>query len=151
MKLEQSGSLPFQDNEFDIVFCSSVIEHVTGEKSYVLGIDDKAEFNKIARAHQKEFASEIRRIGKAYFVQTPYKYFPIESHSWLPFCILWLSRRNLKALLKWSSLRWPKKTEADWALLSVREMRRLFPDGEILLEWSGPFIKSIMAVKRTSE
>jgi SAM-dependent methyltransferase len=31
--LPESGQLPFEDQEFDIVFCSSVIEHVTVPKS----------------------------------------------------------------------------------------------------------------------
>ena len=31
--LPESGRLPFEDHEFDIVFCSSVIEHVTVPKS----------------------------------------------------------------------------------------------------------------------
>ncbi|WP_303674333.1 class I SAM-dependent methyltransferase [Vampirovibrio chlorellavorus] len=57
----------FEDEAFDIVFSNSVIEHVG---------DD---------AQQLKMAREIRRVGKAYFVQTPNLYFPIESHSCYPF------------------------------------------------------------------
>lgn len=56
----------FQDREFDIVFSNSVIEHVG---------DD---------AQQERMAREIMRVGKAYFVQTPNLFFPIESHSCMP-------------------------------------------------------------------
>ena len=57
----------FKIDSFDIVFSNSVIEHVGNSKN------------------RKLFASEIRRISKNYWVQTPHKYFPIEAHSGMPF------------------------------------------------------------------
>lgn len=36
--------------------------------------------------HQKEFADEIRRLGKAYYVQVPYRGFPIETHMATLYC-----------------------------------------------------------------
>src|SRR5262245_10597485 len=46
-------ALPFADNEFDIVFCNSVIEHLPGWSD------------------QERLASECVRVGKAMFVETP--------------------------------------------------------------------------------
>jgi Methyltransferase domain len=55
------------DSSFDIVFSNSVIEHV--------GPHDK----------RAAFAAEARRLGKAFWVQTPAIWFPIEAHCGMPF------------------------------------------------------------------
>ncbi len=94
-----------------------------------------------------EFAAEIRRLGKCYFVQTPCKSFPIESHTWLPLAG-YLPRRVLLPLLRLSNSFWPKKTAPDWNLLSPAEMLVLFPDSEAVEERLMGLRKSIMAVKK---
>ncbi len=59
----------FEGNQFDVVFSNSVIEHIyTFEK-------------------QQAMASEMQRVGKYHFVQTPNYFFPIEPH----FFISWVS------------------------------------------------------------
>ncbi len=63
--------LPFRDKEFDILFCSAVLEHVG------------------TREDQKFFLEECLRISKKIFVTTPNRYFPIEMHTFLPL-IHWL-------------------------------------------------------------
>ncbi len=57
----------FADKSFDVVFSNSVIEHVGND------------------LRQWQMAREICRVGKAYFVQTPNLYFPIEAHFYFPF------------------------------------------------------------------
>ncbi len=65
-------ALPFRDFAFDVVFSNSVIEHVGDEGS------------------QRRFARELARVGRAYWVQTPNRWFPVEQHlltplvHWLP-------------------------------------------------------------------
>lgn len=57
----------FADGSFEVVFSNSVIEHVGG------------------RENQRRVAREILRVGRAYFVQTPNRHFPIEPHFLFPF------------------------------------------------------------------
>ena len=57
----------FPDNSFDIVFSNAVIEH-TG-----------------SRDRQKQFIHEILRVGKRAFITTPCYWFPVDSHTLIPF------------------------------------------------------------------
>jgi hypothetical protein len=54
------------DQEFDIAFSNSVIEHVGG-------IED-----------QRRMANEMQRVAKSYFLQTPNYWFPLEAHVLVP-------------------------------------------------------------------
>ena len=144
--LDELGSIPFADDYFDIVYCSSVIEHVTVCKNQVWEIYSGKKFKKAALERQKRFANEIKRVGKQYFVQTPYKHFIFESHSWLPF-LSWVPRRILIPILKITNLFWVKKTCPDWHLLDKKEMLSLFEFAEILDEKCFGLTKSIMAIK----
>lgn len=144
--IDESKALPFDDNFFDIVYCSSVIEHVTLPKEQVWSLSSGKEFKAKSLNRQKKFANEIQRLGKQYFVQTPYKHFLIESHTWLPF-IAWLPRRILIPTLKVTNRFWVKKTTPDWYLLNRSELSYLFNNATILSEKFLGLTKSIMAIK----
>ncbi len=115
------AALPFSDGEFDLVYCSSVVEHVTP-------------------ADRPAFARELRRVGRGWFVQTPAFSFPIEPHSLLPLAH-WLPpalRRpywRLGAAGEWEDLR----------LLRRRELEALF--GPARAERLGPLAKSWVCVQ----
>jgi hypothetical protein len=114
----------FADQEFDIVFSNSVIEHV-GDFS-----------------QQQRMAQEIQRVGKRYFVQTPNRYFPIEPHFLFPgFQFLPLAVRVL--LIQNFTLGWRPKTPDRTAaiqmvesvqLLSKTNLIQLFPNAQIYQE-----------------
>ncbi len=151
VRLPENGVLPFADQEFDIVFCNSVIEHVTLPKSE-LGLReiDHSEWIRLAFERQQQFANEIRRIGKSHFVQTPHKSFPIETHIWLPF-VNWLHYNQMVAVLKLANRWWVKKYGyVDWYLLGSKEMQQLFPESNIHVERFLGLPKSIIAFQRTS-
>lgn len=144
--IDENENLPFKDKYFDIIYCSSVIEHTTITKSDLWSWKNNSKFKEAAWERQKEFANEIIRLGKQYFVQTPCKTFPIESHTWLPF-VGYLPREMFLPLLKVSNKYWVKKSEPDFNLLGKDEMQRLFPDSEIVREVKFGLTKSIMAIK----
>ena len=112
--------LPFADGEFDLAYCSSVIEHVR--------LGDRA-----------AFARELRRVARGWYVQTPAYSFPLEPHALLPLAH-WLPPRLRR-------LYWRLGVAGDWedvALLRRAEMAELF--GEPLAERAGPLVKSWVSV-----
>lgn len=147
VQLDESGNIPCTKNQYDIIFSNSVIEHVTVDKEDVYKIKTNNEFHTAALVRQKHFATEIRAKCDKYYVQTPYKYFIIESHSWLPIFIVLLPRRAQISLIKGFNKFWPKKTSPDWNLLTVKEMKLLFPDAKIIREKSFFMTKSLIAIK----
>ncbi len=128
----------FRDLQFDACFSNSVIEHVGSYRD------------------QAAMAREIRRVARAYFVQTPNKYFPIEPHFLTPG---WqFAPASLRAwLLQRRGWGWVKKIEDPSAaleavrsirLLSARELRELFPDAKIRRERVLGMTKSLIATRR---
>lgn len=144
--LDESGKLPLEDKSFDVVYCSSVIEHVTIAKNEIWQTKSENEFRKRAFENQKKFADEIRRVGKSYFVQTPARNFPIESHTWMPL-FSFLPRPMLLKAMRVSNRFWIKSAPPDFNLLDAGQMSKLFPEAEIVYEKKFGLIKSIMAIK----
>ena len=121
VRADASEELPFESDEFDLVYSSSVIEHV-------------------APSRRARFAAEIRRVGRGWFVQTPAFSFPIEPHALLP-AAHWLPPR-LRARY------WRLGAAGEWeeiSLLRRPELEELF--GPALPERFGPLVKSWVCVK----
>lgn len=127
----------FRDRQFDVVFSNSVIEHV-------------GDF-----PQQKRMADEIRRVGNAYFVQTPNLYFPIEPHFLFPF-FQFLPLRLRAFLLTYFSIGWhgpaghirkARNTVSSVRLLTGPQLARLFPDGQIYRERLFGLTKSFVALR----
>ena len=148
MELDESGKIPCLKNQFDIIFCNSVIEHVTVDKKDMYNIKSDKVFKAIAFERQKAFANEIRSKCDKYYVQTPYKYFIIESHTWLPGVFVFLPRTLQIKTIRLFNKFWPVKTWPDFNLLTVKDMKELFPEAEIIKEKSFLFTKSLTAYKK---
>jgi hypothetical protein len=128
----------YADFSFDLVHSNSVIEHVGLWRDMLA------------------MANEVRRVAPAYFVQTPYFWFPIEPHYRTPI-INWLPEPWRARLLMKRQLGFYRKAETmdqamasvdDARLLDLRQFRSLFPDAEILQERVFGLTKSMMAVRR---
>lgn len=121
VQVDVLAGLPFADGEFDLAYCSSVIEHV-------------------APADRAAFATELRRVARGWYVQTPAFSFPIEPHALLPFAH-WLAPPIRRAY-------WRLGVAGDWErieLLRRREMTELF--GPPHAERFGPLVKSWVSVR----
>jgi SAM-dependent methyltransferase len=145
--LAQDGTVPYPDGFFDVVFCSSVIEHVTVPKKEVWQ-HRGPRFAELAVAHQRAFADEILRVSKSFWVQTPARSFFLETHSWLPF-LGWLPRAAQVAILSRTRHFWLSRHPPDYYLLTRGHMEALFPGARIRSErWLG-MTKSWIAVRHT--
>jgi SAM-dependent methyltransferase len=121
VRADAADGLPFATDEFDLVYCSSVVEHVPP-------------------ARRAAFAAEIRRVGRGWLVQTPAWSFPIEPHSLLPGAH-WLPVRLRKRY-------WCLGAAGAWeqiSLLRRSEMEELF--GPALAERYGPLVKSWVCLR----
>ena len=121
VQADASEGLPFAQDEFDLVYCSSVIEHVPP-------------------ARRAPFAAELKRVGRGWFVQTPAFSFPIEPHSLLPGAH-WLPPPVRRAY-------WRLGASGTWeeiALLRRAEIEALF--GPARAERMGPLVKSWVCVR----
>jgi hypothetical protein len=124
------------DNEYDVVFSNSVLEHV-GDRS-----------------DQQRMANEVIRVGRRYFVQTPSYWFPIEPHFLVPgFQYLPLEMRarlHRRFDLGWvepaGDLASARADVSSIRLLRAAELRRLFPDARIVRERFLGWTKSLVAV-----
>ena len=121
VQADAAAGLPFADGEFELVYCSSVIEHVPPPR-------------------RAAFASELRRVGRGWMVQTPARSFPIEPHSLLPFAH-WLPPGPRRRYWRLGAARGWEEID----LLSRGELELLF--GPARAERLGPLVKSWVSVR----
>lgn len=112
------------DDEFDLVFSNSCIEHVGG---------------KVA---QQKMAKEVKRVGKHYYIQTPNKYFFMEPHflfpffQFLPFSIkvFLISHFQLGYRPKGKTKEETLAIAREIDLMSYKDLKQLFPKAMIVHE-----------------
>jgi hypothetical protein len=121
---------------YDLVFSNSVIEHVGGHE------------------RRERFAEAVRTLADAYWVQTPYRYFPVEPH-WIAPAMQFLPVAARSAI----AYRWPLAhtrpvDRADavasvlWTeLLDRTQLRQLLPGRGAPGRGVFGMVKSLLAVK----
>lgn len=127
------------EQPFDLVFSNSLIEHVGGH------------------ARRQDLADAVHRLAPRHWVQTPYRYFPIEPH-WLFPGMQFLPLRARAFIVRAWPLAHTRATRAaatrvalSTELVSITEMRHYFPHSEISCERFGPLVKSIAAVRTDAQ
>lgn len=125
---------------FDLVYSNSLVEHVGGH------------------ANRLRLAETVHTMSDRHWIQTPYRYFPVEPH-WLFPAFQFLPLRARAEV----SIRWPfghtRSTglgaavdDAAWVeLLDFTGMRRYFPHSEIWSERIAGLPKSLVAVNRAGQ
>jgi ubiquinone/menaquinone biosynthesis C-methylase UbiE len=144
--LSGNAELPFPDNFFDVVFCSSVLEHVALPGEDVWREKSGRQFRNCAKKRQRQLAREISRVATGYFVQVPHRWFPVETHTWLPF-LSYVPRGLQCCLMGISNRFWIKESIPDFYLPTAGEMAEYFPDAQIRRERIWGITKSLIAVR----
>lgn len=125
-------------DSFDFVHSNSVIEHV-GRWS-----------------DMRAFANECRRLAPAYYVQTPYFWFPVDPHFYRVPMFHWLPESLRLKLLRRIKIGWsPPQHDIDRAmslvessiLLDHSQFADLYPDAEIRFERIALLPKSLIALR----
>lgn len=121
---------------YDLVVSNSLIEHVGGH------------------SQRLRLADSIHAAADHHWVQTPYRYFPIEPH-WLAPGIQFLpfaAKVRATMLWKFGCLYTTDRAEAveivhEVELLSITQMRSYFPDSTIWYERFSGLVKSVVAIR----
>jgi methyltransferase family protein len=121
---------------FDLAFSNSVLEHVGGH------------------ARRSAFAESVRSLAPHHWVQTPYRYFPIEPHFLFPGFQLLPLRARAEVAVRWPIGNYARVKSVDEALeraigielLSVTELSHYFPDSAIARERVAGLTKSLIAI-----
>ena len=124
------------DTSFDLVFSNSLIEHVGGH------------------ARRSELAQQVRQLAPRHWVQTPYRYFPVEPHWLFPGMQFMPAAARVKIATHWPLVHTrpanvdEARRDVLWTeLVSVTEMREYFPESSILRERVLGITKSLIAVR----
>ena len=128
-----------RSERFDLVYSNSLIEHVGGH------------------APRQQLADTIHAMADRHWIQTPYRYFPIEPH-WLFPGIQWLPyKARIAVSLRWN--RGPVQTHTraqaeqqvnEIDLIGIEQMRMYFFESEIWYERFAGLVKSLVAIKNSS-
>jgi hypothetical protein len=123
--------------KYDLVFSNSLMEHLGGH------------------ARRQQFADVVQTSAPSWWIQTPYRYFPIEPHWFFPGFQFMPFRARLAVCQHWNTLHEPARKDrteaaelvASTELISATEMSMYFPGSESWFERMAGIPKSLVAVK----
>jgi hypothetical protein len=121
---------------YDLVYSNSVIEHVGGHH------------------RRARFAETVHALAEAHWVQTPYRYFPIEPHwlfpgmQFMPVRVrAMIARHWILGHTRHADLRRATSIVLSTELLDRTQMRHYFPDSRIKTERYAWLPKSLIAIR----
>ncbi|HET6188447.1 MAG TPA: hypothetical protein VFE59_15850 [Trebonia sp.] len=123
--------------KYDLVFSNSLMEHLGGH------------------TRRRQFADVVRESAPSWWIQTPYRYFPIEPHWVFPGFQFMPFRTRVFISQHWSMLHMPAEKDrtsaeelvASVELISASEMRSYFPNSQIWFERIAGVPKSIVSLR----
>jgi hypothetical protein len=123
--------------QYDLVFSNSLMEHLGGH------------------TRRRQFADVVRESAPSWWIQTPYRYFPVEPHWVFPGFQFMPFRTRVFISQHWSMLHMPackdrtaaEELVASVELISASEMRSYFPTGQIWFERIAGIPKSIVSLR----
>jgi hypothetical protein len=120
---------------YDLVYSNSVIEHVGGHE------------------RRTAFAANVAALADRHWIQTPYRYFPMEPHWVCPFMQFLPLPMRARLGMHWPLVhsRSPDMASAIAAqlaveLLDITAMRHYFPESQIVYDRLAGLVKSVVAV-----
>lgn len=129
--------LGLPSGDFDLVFSNSLLEHVGGHY------------------RRERFARSVEKLAARHWIQTPYRYFPVEPHWLFPGLQFMPLKARARIAKSWRLSHSPSpsydaalRAVMDVELVSLTEMKYYFPNSDIVRERIGPFVKSLIAVRR---
>jgi hypothetical protein len=137
MDIVQADACAGGFGKYDLVFSNSLMEHLGGH------------------ARREQFANVVQESAPSWWIQTPYRYFPIEPH-WVFPCFQFLPfRMRVMVCQHWNTLNMPACKDPDQAadivasieLISATEMHTYFPTSEVWFERVAGIPKSLVAIK----
>jgi hypothetical protein len=128
--------LHVSSRRYDLVFSNSVIEHVGGHE------------------RRLRFAESVHKLADAHWVQTPYRFFPIEPHWVAPGMQFLPTSLRTTVAHRWPLSHTPSEDRASamqdvlWTeLIDKTQMRHYFPQSTIRSERIFGLTKSMIAYK----
>lgn len=123
-------------DRFDLVFSNSLIEHLGGH------------------SQRQRLVDNIHMLADRHWVQTPYRYFPIEPHwlfpgfQWLPYeARVQISMRWNRGHIRTYTRDGAQDRVDEVDLIGISQMRRYFPSSTIWYERFAGLIKSLVAIR----
>ena len=125
-----------QGDRFDLVFSNSLLEHLGGH------------------VRRQQFVANVHGLADRHWVQTPYRYFPVEPHwlfpgmQWLPYAArVQISMRWNRGHIRTYTCADAQEQVDEIDLIGISQMRRYFPSSVIWYERFAGLVKSLVAIR----
>ena len=123
-------------DRFDLVVSNSLLEHLGGH------------------ANRQRFADIVRAAGPRHWVQTPYRYFPLEPHWMFPGLQFLPFAARVAVTKRWRGGHMQADTDEqavsrvnEVELVGLRQMRAYYPESTVWLERMLGLPKSMVAIR----
>lgn len=140
LKVVQANACELPDElrgeNFDLVYSNSLLEHLGGH------------------VQRQRLVDNVHHCADRHWVQTPYRYFPVEPHwlfpgfQWLPYSArIAVSQRWNRGCVKTYTRAEAEVQVNEIDLVGIAQMRMYFPDSTVWCERFAGLVKSLVAIR----